>query len=345
MPKKDIVCIASPDSVGGTFLDWSILFLSGKDSFFNIRKNSLVPVVGNPMSDINAHGHKKNHPHGHKSTMDYVDIFLNSPHDFLSIYPSPMHHDVASIELGITEDQLTDSKINQSIIDYRLADYTNMCYAVLDMDAKLVYIDHNLPMFNIDIRSLDRLFREDRPAHSVEEYDEEIQKIYFSQSVESWKAQGLNEIWDIRERQALNTRPLTPLAKPKINFAKPHCFIDSQEWLSAGHIVIEKIMDYCELPIQQYRLEHWIPIYLQWQKKNHQTLNFCYLYPHIVDAIINNYYYEIDLTFNQEIVIQHCLIYQHNLNLKTWQLFKFPNNTQELHKLLEPNIHPICRDV
>jgi len=78
-----------------------------------------------------------------------------------------------------------------------------------------------------------------------------------------------------------------------------------------------------------------------WQKKQLDLLDFCYNQPHIVDAIVNNLYYEIDLTFDQEIIIQHCLIYQHGLNLKTWQLEKFPNNTQDLHKLLEPNIHSV----
>ena len=48
----------------------------------------------------------------------------------------------------------------------------------------------------------------------------------------------------------------------------------------------------------------------------------------VFDAIVHNWYYEIDnLTFEQEVIIQHCLIYQHGLNLKTRQLEKFPSNT------------------
>ena len=31
------------------------------------------------------------------------------------------------------------------------------------------------------------------------------------------------------------------------------------------------------------------------------------------------------------------IIYKHNLGLKTWQLEKFPANTQDLHTLLESN--------
>ena len=47
-----------------------------------------------------------------------------------------------------------------------------------------------------------------------------------------------------------------------------------------------------------------------------------------------------DLDVIQEAFIQRELIYKHNLNLKTFQLEKFIN-TQQLHNLLEPNIHPL----
>ena len=60
-----------------------------------------------------------------------------------------------------------------------------------------------------------------------------------------------------------------------------------------------------------------------------------------MDAIVNNWHYEIDLTFEQEVIVQHCLIYQHGLNLKTWQLEQFPRNTRDLHRLLEPNTHTV----
>ena len=57
-----------------------------------------------------------------------------------------------------------------------------------------------------------------------------------------------------------------------------------------------------------------------------------------------------DLTrFNLDIVrestIQHVLIYKHGLTLKSWGLEKFPNNTQDLHLLLEPNIYHEVEDI
>ena len=57
-------------------------------------------------------------------------------------------------------------------------------------------------------------------------------------------------------------------------------------------------------------------------------------------AIVDNFYYDIGeykLNIAQEAAIQHVMLYKYNLNFKIWQLEKFPNNTQDLHKLLEPN--------
>jgi hypothetical protein len=45
-----------------------------------------------------------------------------------------------------------------------------------------------------------------------------------------------------------------------------------------------------------------------------------------------------DLDVLQESVIQHFLLYKHNLNLKTFGLEKF-ENTLQLHNLLEPNVY------
>ena len=62
----------------------------------------------------------------------------------------------------------------------------------------------------------------------------------------------------------------------------------------------------------------------------------------------NDYDYALPrLTLKQESIIQHCLIYWHNLNLKTWGLTHFPNNARLLHQLLEPNIHTVtaCRGI
>jgi hypothetical protein len=102
---------------------------------------------------------------------------------------------------------------------------------------------------------------------------------------------------------------------------------------------MKKSLAHLKFDLDTSKLESWQQIYKKWQQPQLDSLEFMFNCQRIVNSIVNNHWLEIDLTFEQEVVIQHCLIYHHGLNLKTWMLEKFPNNTQELHKLLEPNIH------
>jgi len=56
-----IYCVSSALSMGCTFLDWSLLYLSGQQQFFNVKEFSFVAVNDNPLlldnSTPNAHGH------------------------------------------------------------------------------------------------------------------------------------------------------------------------------------------------------------------------------------------------------------------------------------------------
>lgn len=338
---KKIIASTSTHSVGCTFLDWSILFLSGQDNFFRSKSNSLETLTHDPVTALNAHGHKRNHPPGFKLTQQCVETFLNSPHELLTLYPCLIFHQVASKELKISDDQIGDQEINLQIINHQHEDFSRLVDYLLAQEASLIYIDHNLPIFSLEPRSIDKTFRGSEPAKSTTDITNKMQSVYFSKSIEQWTQLGLVDIWDVREQQALNTRPLEPIVKPTLNLTQPHCFIDSQEWLTDSTTTIKRIMDFCKLSIDSSRWDQWVLIQNKWRTTYQQHLTFDYQLPHIVDAIINNWYYEIDLSFNQEVVVQHCLIYQHNLNLKSWQLTKFPSNTQELHKLLEDNIHPL----
>ena len=73
---KKLVCCTSNYSVGCTFLDWSIHFLSGQDKFFSVDKNTWIDLINNPLNILNAHGHQKNHPSGFDSTKKFVEIFV-----------------------------------------------------------------------------------------------------------------------------------------------------------------------------------------------------------------------------------------------------------------------------
>jgi len=303
---------------------------------------SWIPLSQNPLSKINAHGHKKNHPSGADLNLKFINSFKDtSKGDFFSIYPYKMHLDNMCNKLGyqLYDVQTPDiwKKINQEIdLDYQKI--FNDCHV---HDTKIIFLGSNpdVCLYGLKIRVLDRMRTKPIPARSTDELIEEFQNLFFKSSIDRWKELGLTEIWDIRERMALDIRPFD--INPDPILCMPHLHIDSRDWWIRGPKVIQKIFKFLSLTVDQERMQQWLPIYCQWQEIQTDALEFVYYIDHIINAIVNNIYFEIDLTFEEEIVVQHCLIYQHNLNLKTWQLTKFPNNTQDLYNLLEPNIHTV----
>jgi hypothetical protein len=335
-------CVSSTRSVGCTFLDWSIHFLSRQSYFYHVISKTWIPLSQNPLSKINAHGHKKNHPSGADLNLKFINSFDNiSKGDLFSVYPFKMHVDNMCNKLGyqLSDMQTPDiwKKINQEMdLDYQKI--FNDCHA---HDTKIIFLGSNpdVCLYGSKIRSLDRMFTKPVPAKSTDELTEEYQNLFFKSSIDSWKELGLTEIWDIRERMALDIRPFDIGPDPVLRL--PHLHIDSRDWWIRGPKVIQKIFKFLSLTLDQERMQQWLPIYYQWQQIQTDALEFVYYIDHIINAIVNNIYFEIDLTFEEETVVQHCLLYKHNLNLKTWQLTKFPNNTQDLYKLLEPNIHTV----
>ena len=345
---NNIICITSPKSVGGTFVDWSINFLSGQQQVYQVAKQQYLPVVDNPLltevhSVTNAHKHPKNHTFGYQETADTIEHLKKQPPGVYTIYPCPLRPKQAGILSGVewTSEQIT-SALLKDLYRYQMQDYTRLFELCDQPQIKLIYIfsSPEINLYHVEPRTLARLVRSDTAADSLETLKDEFDEIFFKESQQKWVA--LNNIWDLREKQALNLRPFEIAPDPEIDFNRPHLWIDSRMLWISGQAVMEKIMNYVGLSIVSNRLSSWLPIYYEWQKIHTRRLEFCYTVQHIVDAIVNNWDYELnDLSFEQEVVIQHCLIYQKGLNLKTWQLTKFPKNTKDLHKLLEPNIHPI----
>lgn len=342
MNKK--ICTTSTRSVGCTFIDWSLHFLSGQDHYFNTQQNKLIPLSRNPITSINAHGHCKNHPTGSKNLSKELDQFdlLNNV-NFCSTYPAPMHVDTVLKLLGYQPEQLSNYKILQEVINYIFQDYNKFFKVCADRDTKIIFVanDCRTALYYQNCRVLDRYITSLKQPKCQQDLVEEFQNIFFSKSVNTWNQQQLTNVWDIRERMALDTRPFDLIEPKKFDFQYPHLWVNSQELWSQPIDTVKRILDYAQIKIDSNRLVDWTPICQSWQNIQAKFLKFDYVYKHIVNAIVNNWDYPIELTFYQEVVIQHCLIYQHNLNLKTWQLEKFPTNTKLLYNLLESNIHSI----
>jgi hypothetical protein len=329
-----IICSTSPMSVGCTFVDWSINYLSGRSKFLSWQ-HSWIDLVNNPLQDKNAHGHLKNHPSGFSQTQKCVEN-LEQQTDYFSLYPIPLRSNVASQGLDMGDSKFLDELCQRQTTDY------NLLLAYLhSKNAKIILVEllDPIPLYFLTSRSGFIPFGEPRRG-SQEEIREHFDKLFFYNSQQTWDSLGLTNRWDLRERLALDTRPME---FKNFNVVVPpgtHNVNVLDLWHNGQQVLID-ILNYCDLPMDQERFSSWCDVYTKWQTIQLDFLSFQYTYQHIVDAIINGQDLPIDLTFEQEVVIQHCLIYQHNLNLKTWQLVKFPASTLDLHKLLESNIHSV----
>lgn len=337
-----LVCSTSYHPVGCTFLDWSINYLNGQSVLFT-KEHGWTNIVSNPIEKINAHKHKKNHPSGFDQTVECVN-FLKQHSDLITLYPFPLSADLAAAKLGKDLANM-DAEDWQQIKEYSAHDYNQTLQWLSEQGADIVFVSLNKSLTvyqNVEIRSMDRLFHINQPAKTLQEFRNSQDILFFKDSMEQWKKLNLVHIWDIRERLALDTRPFDPIVE-NVNLSLEHHWVDCQTlWYNGVEIIVD-ILNYLNLDIDQKRLKNWSKVYAQWQTLHVNRLSFQFNYKHIVDCVVNGWSFPINLTFDQEVVIQHCLIYQHNLNLKTWLLDKFPNNTMQLHQLLETNTHPIAK--
>ena len=343
---NNIFCVTSTHSIGCTFLDWSIHYLSGSDKFYNVE-SGWGELVSTPLSSDNAHTHQKNHPNGIKLTTEVIQrlkkVNANIP---LSLYPIPLYEEDAANELNIVINQKSDL-FNNEIKYYQQKDYADIWNQLTLNNIPIVYVKLTSDqLFLQSIRQFDRNFPsiEIQPQTSNEVHAEFLD-IFFKDSQINWNKQGMNSTWDQREFISLNIRPREFCEFDSwVNFSTPHYYLDAKELWYNGKDTLINIMQYLNLTVDAGRLITWLPIYSQWQQKQLDILKFVWNVDHICDCIINNYYYDISsykLDLWHEAIIQHIMIYKHGLNFKTWNLEKFPNNTQDLYKLLEPNIHSV----
>lgn len=341
---NNIICLISTNGVGCTFLDWSIHYLANQTDFYNCKSQSLIPLSQDPVTQLNAHGHKKNHPIGLDETVDMYHHLCTQPSNrFYSMYHAPLFLDQVIKKHGYTLEQYQQPAIQQHVAQHQTDEFYSTINWLLDNKSQVIMLDQdpNLRPYAVFTRQLERMKFQNQRPQSEQDLMDETNSVYFQSSVDTWNKLQLTNVWDQRERDALNIRPfkISPIV---CNFDRPVCRINSLEFWGFAAEVLTKVMNFLQLEIDAQRLDQWHPVYRKWQNIQFKMLDFVINLDYIIEATIKNYNYPLrNLTYQQEVILQHCLIYKHGLNLKTWQLEKFPNNTQELHKLLETNIHPV----
>lgn len=310
--------------VGGTFLTWSLHYLAGHKTYFSVEKNVWLELTDNPLNKQNAHNFIPNQPNRiFNCTEQQFDSFIKD---------------------------LENTPTNQFHTLYFHQFYSNTTLAAINYSnthaEKLIIVDSSdHPLYHCSYRK-----RSAMPVgiNAVIKGDQEIQNFiietYFKDSKKIWDQCNLNEVWDQREFLALNLKPFEYNSIYKqVDKSKNHYIIKSSELWTSFDFTVTTLFEYLGVVIDQQRFEHWQKIYSQWRLLHCQKLEFSTYFNTIIDAILNNHSIDLlrfDLDIEQEAAIQHALIYNHGLNLKTWQLEKFVN-TAQLHNLLEPNTHPL----
>lgn len=316
-------------SLGATFLEWSTYFLSGQNKYFNTKHENWITLTDNPITAESAHGHDKNHPSGLDAVLTTIQRIEQESTGMFSFYPYCHEYNYWAEHLGYSLDSLNNDQWQQ-IYQLQLEELTEIAAACCHANYFPIYLhaDEDCQPYILQSRT-QPLWLKEIAVFNLGDND-----IYA-------KYKHIKTQWDLREQLALDIRPFEkPVLINYIDRTQPHLYINAWELWYNGYNILLGVLDALNLRLDHSRVESWLRIYQSWQSIQLSRSMPLRTIATIVDAIVNNHYYPLpQLNLIQEAIILHCLLYQHNLNLRNWQLTTFPNNTQLLYQLLEPNHH------
>lgn len=322
-----MIAIVTDPAVGGTFLNWSIHYLAGENEYYSAWTKQPMPLIEAPVLGRNAHEFIANQVHYLHEFNDVVtDLNCNSNDLLKVIYFHHFRHTIESKD-------------------------PDTCKAVQHLDhlrAKTIFLtlspQHVLYQCSYEKRSIVYSSDYSRILTSNREILDHFLDRYFSHSKAKWDQEKLEHVWDLREFVALNVDPFAVhTMQPMIELVNQPYVLDAVELMTVFDVAVHDLFRYLDIKLDPARYEKWLPVYLQWKRIHTRRLKFVFNYDLIVHSIVSGCNVDLerfDLDIMQEAAIQRALIYQHGLNLKTWQLEKF-SNTAQLHDLLGPNFHTL----
>jgi len=312
-----IVGILGPGGCGGTFLDWSLQYLSGQQStwFIEVDPNerskivsqSCVSISNNPLLKRTAHAHLKTHPNA-ESIDTVIDIFKSqTSFDLHSFYY------VDSMDV-----KQTQSTHNQ----------------IISKHPDIKFITYNFTDTDIDIIFCLQYEKTFVQRNSIENLKFKISNI----------TQSMAElpIWEKRELLSLyypkSIRGQTVIEKidPAPNLYQLD-FVDMFENLD---LTIDKIFQYFDISTHTERWKIWKEVYIMWKHKN--DLTFFKNLDTIVQCILEHKLHDLgqyNMSFAKEVVIASRLLYNHNIALKSYGISDLSNNTHQWSKIIEENVY------
>lgn len=318
-----MIAVYTDPGIGGTFLTWTIYFLSGKEKYFSSKANTVLDLPDNPLTQSNAHNFISSHPVTLKDVQAALPLLENVANTTECVY---MHQCRT----------LSDTK--------ECVDLLNQ----LVSKTVVVELSHKHALYNCKYKpraEWQPAFVNNRNLFDPDDIYNDFVEHFFDDSNKVWEKAKLNDVWDKREFIALNFNPFKKYSNISDFVAGDYFYIDAADLWTQFETSVTELFEYLELEIVAKRFNHWQNIYQQWRTVHRNRFRFVLYFDQIVQSIITGADFDLkrfDLDIRQEAAIQRELMYSHNLNLKTWQLLKF-ENTKQLHNLLEPNIHDLTQ--
>lgn len=333
-------------NTGGHFLCWSLYYLGNQHHYPSaLNKVNNVPDVEAYTGADNFHHCPSIIVKGYEEYLKLIEnLDFYQQFERVNIYLVPMTRQRAQQYM----EQLDQH--NQSLDTVIKNDSQNLIADIQRREFNFIFFD----FVQQDIMSLiysDRRPKDGRAWFAVNQQElwQQHQKKYFTNLGQEFSDDA---VWDQREKIALTLGPLIEYLNSErhrdqsmllscVDQQKPYLYYTNDDVWHGLDWVIQEICEFVGIvDISDDRFEKWQVTYQQWR-----TIHDPWLSRHIdriLDAIVNNRHLSLKrfkLDFFKESLIQHLLMARYNLNLRTWQLSRFPDNAQDLHQLLEPNIH------
>lgn len=301
-----IIGILGPGGCGGTFLDWSIQYLSGQEKnlvvCLDAERNNVKcvlpqPVVTNPLTGATAHIYQKTHPNS-QSLSNIIEIFSASDYLLNTFYYT---ENKPSSETHTTYNNIVKTYPTIKFISY------NFTLAHID----LIFCLQCEKINGVEQKLIG-------PLTGDQDHREILEKVGLAYPSRI-KMQTTNE-------QLVDSKNLY-----LINF--------DDVWSRLDTIIFD-IFNFLELTINQTRYLQWINVYRIWLEKN--KTDFFNDLPKILDCIVSGKYINLsryNMTFAKEVVLVSKLLYNYNLALKFIEANDLRTNTLQWHAILEENVY------
>jgi hypothetical protein len=294
--------------MGATFMDWSWHWLKGSESYWNYQKGR-VPLVQDPILDMNAHGHSKNHPTGLEEWRKFIRMAKKESliaGEDVSLYPNHDRRDGKEFVNNV------NWFVKQGVDVVVIERTEDLHYAELSARGEKGDGHGNKPGHDFFIGSAP-LTSDDTSVRKMRE----IISITYSSQQRTW-LKKLKEEFKHLDKNVMK--------------------VTDRDWIYKTEDTMPRIMDRFNQPIMRDRVAHWHDVVKKW-RGSHQNIEYFYntTMPEIAKKIVDGESMDLrpfEFGFLDECFVMMLVMVNHSCRLVLTD-DNFPKNTKDLHKFLK----------